>query len=72
MIAGLRRWLRGDDAADRRIKTLEGELDAMRMVVAAGREVYLRRVETCADCAFCNASPASFADLPDYELGDLP
>ncbi len=68
MIARLMRWLRGDDAADRRIRVLEGELDAMRLVVAAGREVYLRRVETCAGCVFCNASP----DLPDYNFGDLP
>lgn len=71
MIAELRRWLRGDDAADRRIKTLEGELKAMRLVVAAGREVYLQRVEACADCVFCNASPASFTDI-HHEPGAAP
>lgn len=63
MIAGLRRWLRGDNAADQRIKVLEAQLVVAHQVVVDTREIYLRRVETCADCVFCNASPESFTDI---------
>ena len=68
MIAALRRWIRGDNAADQRIKVLEGELAAARMCVATGRDVYLTRLARCRGCATCNPEPQGF-DLPDYEFG---
>jgi hypothetical protein len=72
MIAALLRWLHRDtavDRRDRRITALESELAALRMDVATGRDVYLRRLERCRGCATCNPEP-TFADLPDYEFGD--
>jgi hypothetical protein len=73
LVAGWIGWRSADrdTATDARVKVLEGELDAMRKVVATTRAVHLRRVETCADCVFCNASPESFADI-HHEPGAAP
>jgi len=65
-------WWRGLAViAQGRVETLEGELAAAHLVVAAGREVYLRRVEACGDCPTCRPEPKGFG-LPDYEFGDRP
>ena len=70
MTGGLRRWLRGDHATNQRIKALESQVAILRVAVADGREVYLQRVRTCAECILCNASAESLTDLPDHEPGD--
>jgi len=68
MIAKLGRWIRGDDAAERRIKALEGELAAAHLCVAAVRTAHLRRVEVCGDCPNCRPEPMNF-DLAHHEFG---
>ncbi len=61
-------WRHQATIADARTKALEAELAAAQMCVAAGRDVYLRRLEVCGDCPTCRPEPMNF-DLAHHEFG---